>query len=291
MRYKSAQGQILVLVLLVVLVGLTVGLSIASRTLSNLRNSSDLDQSNRAFSAAEAGIEKALAAIGSNASCDNNACAPTLSGIDAVKVDVTQAGGGTSGFGIPNLAQDDVIQVNLQGYTGSSLNTYWGTTGDAGSGQNSSAAIVVSVVYSTSGNYGLGKVAVDDFAASRNNNFVSTVTVDPTIPGGLTIQDGSNHNNYGFQYAINLTDSTKPNMLIPAGATPVLARIRLMYAGPKQIAFAPVGTTLPKQGQQITSTASAGGKTRTVKVFKSNATLPAIFDYALFNGSTSPLTK
>ncbi|HUQ85415.1 MAG TPA: pilus assembly PilX N-terminal domain-containing protein [Candidatus Limnocylindrales bacterium] len=50
-------GQGLLIVILVMVIALTVGLSVAVRTTSNLRTSSDGENSERAFSAAEAGIE------------------------------------------------------------------------------------------------------------------------------------------------------------------------------------------------------------------------------------------
>src|SRR4051812_32744238 len=112
MSKSSSSGQILVLVLLVVLVGLTVGLSIASRTLSTLKSSGDLDQSNRAFSAAEAGVEKALATIKSGSACSGTDCGVgALSGVESTAVKVVNAGGSTSAFGIPNLKRDDVVQL------------------------------------------------------------------------------------------------------------------------------------------------------------------------------------
>jgi hypothetical protein len=148
----------------------------------------------------------------------------------------------------------------------------------------------------------MSKKAIDPCATdgNHNNNFYHSTsspvdyTASPTYPGAgtsLTIQDGTTVNNYGYESSITLTGA---GGMVPSGSSMKLARIRLMYGdATEQIAVAPVGVgvVLPTQGQQITSTASAGGKQRTVKVLRSNATLPAIFDYALFNGSTSTLSK
>src|SRR5690349_3201017 len=54
------RGQILLIVVLVMTVALTIGLSVATRTINNIRTSTDEENSQRAFSAAEAGIEQAL---------------------------------------------------------------------------------------------------------------------------------------------------------------------------------------------------------------------------------------
>src|SRR5579872_5438969 len=53
-------GQALLLVVLVMVIALTVGLSLASRSVTNLRNSNDEASSQAAFSAAEAGVEQAV---------------------------------------------------------------------------------------------------------------------------------------------------------------------------------------------------------------------------------------
>src|SRR4030042_5773261 len=56
-------GQILIFVLLVVVVALAVGLSVASRNITNLRTSTQTGESQRAFSAAEGGVEDMLSRI------------------------------------------------------------------------------------------------------------------------------------------------------------------------------------------------------------------------------------
>jgi len=56
-------GQILIIVLLVVVVALAVGLSVASRNITNLRTSTQTEHSQRAFSAAEGGVEDVLSRL------------------------------------------------------------------------------------------------------------------------------------------------------------------------------------------------------------------------------------
>ena len=61
MKLKNSQnGQILLIVVLSMVVALSVSLSIASRTISNLRISKQSEESQRAFQAAEAGLERAV---------------------------------------------------------------------------------------------------------------------------------------------------------------------------------------------------------------------------------------
>lgn len=56
----TTKGQVLLIVVLTTIVALTVGLTIVSRTITNLKMSKQNEESQRAFQAAEAGIEQAL---------------------------------------------------------------------------------------------------------------------------------------------------------------------------------------------------------------------------------------
>src|SRR3989338_3404772 len=77
---KKRRGQILILVLLIVVVALAVGLSVASRNITNLRTSTQTEQSQRAFSAAEGGVEDVLSKLSTiandiNVGSSNSGCA------------------------------------------------------------------------------------------------------------------------------------------------------------------------------------------------------------------------
>src|SRR5580704_3918483 len=54
------KGQIMLIVVLVMVTALTVALSVAARSITNTRSSQEDANSEQAFSAAEAGIEKSL---------------------------------------------------------------------------------------------------------------------------------------------------------------------------------------------------------------------------------------
>lgn len=64
----AQSGQMLLVVVLTMIVALTVGLSVVSRTLTDVRVSRQSDESGRAFQAAEAGIEKVLQSGGGSSS-------------------------------------------------------------------------------------------------------------------------------------------------------------------------------------------------------------------------------
>jgi len=93
--FKNNQsGQILIIFLLVLVVGLAIALSIASRTVTDIRQTTTSDESNRAYFAAEAGVERALKQISEN---------PTFSGetIDFTDVNQSQANVVVSALTVP----------------------------------------------------------------------------------------------------------------------------------------------------------------------------------------------
>src|SRR3989339_1593452 len=59
-HWERQKGQVLLIVVLVMIVALTVGLSLISRSITNLRTSTQEAESQKALAAAEAGVEQAL---------------------------------------------------------------------------------------------------------------------------------------------------------------------------------------------------------------------------------------
>lgn len=60
--YSREKGQIILVLILIATIGLTIGLSLISRTITDVKISSQIEESSKAYSAAEAGIETALRA-------------------------------------------------------------------------------------------------------------------------------------------------------------------------------------------------------------------------------------
>src|SRR3989338_10792119 len=80
----NQKGQVLLLLILVMTVALAIGLSIVQKSLVDISTASKVEQSARAFSAAEAGIEKALNASGGG-SCTGAACQSFTENKSAIK--------------------------------------------------------------------------------------------------------------------------------------------------------------------------------------------------------------
>lgn len=63
MMFQRQNGQVLLIVILVIITASTIGLSLASRSIVSLRNSSEEAESQEALAAAEAGVEQAIQGI------------------------------------------------------------------------------------------------------------------------------------------------------------------------------------------------------------------------------------
>lgn len=284
---KNQSGQIIVLVLLILFLGLTVALSVVSRTLSDLKQTTVTDESSRAFSAAEAGIEEALrTGIGAPAPVD-------LGNKANYQVEITSASG-VAEYAFPQkVAHDDTQQIWLAAHDdsgnvvesafadlGDKIYVEWGDSGDSEAGNT---AIEISLIYKDGGDdYKMEKWAVDP---KTRSNFETAVAC-PIAGSGDNCKIGAGI--YTFKYSKELDIAS-----FRGGAKiPMALRLRPLYnetPQPLGVKFLEAGKSFPAQGREIISTGTSGTVTRKVKVFKSYASLPAIFDYVLF--SNSDITK
>jgi len=113
-------GQALIIVLLILGVVTTVGLSIASRSVSEVAVSTAQSESAQALAAAEAGVEAALGGI----------AAPTITG-STINVTSTPAPMADSVLIADALAAGQVATINLVDYGGNNVRVSW-DDGNAG---------------------------------------------------------------------------------------------------------------------------------------------------------------
>lgn len=282
------KGQILLILLLVMTVGLAIGLSVIQRSLTDVSTSSKLEQSTRALSAAEAGIERALepnqpssfqiplTENNSNASVSNSGLLPAPN----------------SPLEYPPLSKEEVAQFWLADpnpaqnlpkyYSQDTLDIYWGTPGLSDSDK---AALELSVIYKdNSANYGKKQYFFDPVTARRsNNNFA-----DPSLSGNC---NGSNNfTGSNTTYACRVTISGLSS-LVGASGELIMARARFLYTNVTQpLALSPTGgvcgnnsCSLPPQASVYTSTGSAGDAQRRVQLFRMDQVIPPYLDYAIFS--------
>lgn len=107
-NHKS--GQVVLIVLLVMVVVLTIGLSLISQSVTDISISKDEEESIRAFSAAEAGIEAALQNIGA---------APSTVEVDGITANITISNQNDNlDF---TLAEGEYLDLDLTGATGAQI--------------------------------------------------------------------------------------------------------------------------------------------------------------------------
>ena len=317
---NSQKGQILIVFLLVLVVGLAIALSIASRSVTDIRQTTTSDESNRAYYAAEAGVENALKKIEDGTIGVIPAGGSVQTPINLSSINNSNAAVTVSNLEIPAntifeypalLNKDDVAQINLmQNFndistagdplnrgigirSSDTLDIYWDKPG---SGLD--PAIEVSIVAcdgapncSNSSAFTISKMVFDPAAAAHGNNFCSAVV---GAGGPVTTNLG---NNITFRYKVSLTLNSNAGCLgndaVSSSLKPVLARIRVLYSGSVIVGVGSPANRLPIQGYKVQSLGTtSSGVSRKLVVSRLFPALPAVFDYVLYNGSTtSPLTK
>src|SRR3989344_3215898 len=133
---QNQKGQVLLILILVMTVGLTIGLSVVQRSLTGVSTASKLEQSSRALSAAEAGIERALNSgpTGSPTTVNFTENSSGSTTIDSGKIPTHE-----QALEYPPLAKEDIAQfwladpnptLNLPTYyNNNSIIVYWGKPG------------------------------------------------------------------------------------------------------------------------------------------------------------------
>lgn len=272
---KKQSGEIILVILLVMAVGLTIGLSVAGRSLTDVRLSTQIDESSRAFSAAEAGIENILSqglfgAAGSTG---------VPIGDSSYDVSVETLGGTNNLFSFPTAIEDGDAQTiwlvphNASGpddstpyYTASTIEVCWGDD------SSTVPAIEVSVLFKSVSNYKVARAAYDsDNSRQADNQFSPS--------SGACTQQSSIYNHH---QTITFSDLIPP----PTG-TLLALRIRPVYASAKIAVVPPApAQNLPEQGKNISSTGKSGsGVSRRWNVVQTYSAPTDFFDYAVWSNT------
>jgi len=278
-------GQALLVVLLSLSVVLIVVLYIASRSITDITISSKEEDSLRAFSAAEAGIERALV-IGEGSAVEDFGGAS----FDTTVINYAQ-GKKVVVYPIPLQSGDSAtfwfVEHNSDGslgctsgtcFTGNPLRFCWGEN-DTPSDSSTTPALELTFFYtSTPGDYQTTKTAkaVFDPSATRRetNNFEN-------INGfGCTVSDEE----FEFYKRVDLDDFG-----ISAGSQNVLqfVRARILYNTDKShkvglyAAFSE-NSTLPSQGSKISSLGTYAQTNRKIQVYQLYPEIPSVFENAVY---------
>lgn len=254
------EGQITVLVLLLALMGLTVGLSQVSRSLSDLKQVTYVDAGTKAYAGAESGLQYALNQF--NSATDYSIC---VSGTDATlpngisNISYQICGGTNDSFTMTPLHKDDVAAIDLSGKNipaSTDWRIFW----------NDPASLVITIIKN---NGTLLRYAYNGINNSLNNGFV------PSKAGNdAACEDtGSVYNNCAT---------------IPSTSADVLIRVKalgndtnLKFWAKKPGSSNPI---LISQTYTFTATATTpNGTKKRLQVVKTPPTMPGIFDYTIFS--------
>lgn len=257
---RYSRGQVILIILLVTVVGLTIGLSLVSRTIQDVKTSSQIAESQKAFSAAEAGIEAALkGAEFGGGSLD------LASGKANYNVD--KWGGSSAPFSIRDVSQQDGYSVWLVAHNAdgsipdspakvfsnaSTVGVCWGPP-DSG--------VELTLLYK-SGSMKIGKAAYNKDGS------------DKFTAAGTSCQGKDYGAEVSFKDVFGVTEDND---------VPILLKIKPVYVNQINVVIDPKGTILPAQGKVISSTGiTEAGVARKINVLQGYTSLPSIFDYTLF---------
>ncbi|MBI4092148.1 MAG: hypothetical protein HY427_03030 [Candidatus Levybacteria bacterium] len=263
-KQEAQRGQMLLVVVLTMIVALTVGLSVVSRTITNLRISKQSEESQRAFQAAEAGIEKTLESgvesanpqsLGNNAQYMTSVNNPSgnaliLNGNEVVEQDV----------GIDLWLSDYPNYSNQICPSSCAVSIHFNTieqSCSAGSGNNTRSGLEVVVLSGVISNPTINKYLFDPCSGR---------TPGADNAGGRTTIDATT-----FQHGVSIP--------VTSG---IIARVIPIYNSVK------IGVTssvnIPVQGRIIESIGESGETIRKVQYFSSHPQLPLeIFPYSIIS--------
>ena len=260
-------GQALLIIVLVMVVALTIGLSVATRSLVNTRISTEEESSQRAFSAAEAGIERLLETSATSL--------PNVSIGENTTYTATVVSGNANQFvlngGNPVVKGDgvDLWLSNYPGYTSpwsGTITLYWGQSDSCSTSPPTAAAIEVVLLHGAS------------TASPKATHYV----FDPcTGVGGRQDTNNFTAATSGNQTVAGVSFTRNAQITIPAAEPGFVARIIPLYNS--SVMAVSATSALPTQGRQIESTGNSGGTARKISVYQSNPKLPIeLFPYTIF---------
>lgn len=300
------KGQILVLFILVMVIALTVGLSIASRSLKTVSNVTSTQRSDRAFNAAEAGVEDALSKDLSTLA-DTGSTSITV-GNAKTSYQVSSVGSSPSFTVNKSIAQDDAVEINLLNVTANSLDIYWAdkdkneapTCGTYTPGNMPASLEMFFIREESTDVFSIPSKYAFNACDGVGNGFNDSTSTPPlNVVYNQDFVSGSTTLHYRAKVNVPLPS-------ISGSQKHRIIRIKTWYNKATLTVVARTGTpnptgfgTLPVQAYKITSFGEAtdrpGGQgtgvKKSVEVVKSSPTLPGIFNNVIYNGGAQRLTK
>lgn len=264
-RNTHESGQIVLLVLLVVVFGVAVSLSLIGRTTENVAISTQLADSAKALSAAEAGLELAMRAntsltgevsIGSGEFYDVQMA--TIGNVATYQLSEKTSKGQLAVLWLNTHTAGLLDETSTGVYPGATIDICWSTTGQPG--------LIVSLLYKRGAAYLVGKGAYGPISAGRSDSFTN---VDAE-GSGCGVGSGV------YRKTITFSDLG----VIPSDIRLAL-RMRPVYSDAQF--YAQGSVAFPPQGNTYTATGTVEETTRRVQVDQVFSAPSSLFDYVIYS--------
>jgi Tfp pilus assembly protein PilX len=272
MSFQRPKGQTLLIVVLVLTIAITVALSLIGRTTTDVKMTQQLEESARAFNAAEAGIEDALTrASGITATIQSG------TGEAFFTTTIQTIGGSFSVYTYPSLTKKGDVatiwlvahnedgtldQTNHYCQTGGAclIDICWETT-------SPQTAAEIAILYKNTGTnlYNMERFAYDPDSTRTGNKFTTT---DIATSG------------CGKASGVAKVRITLPT----TNALPIMLRLRPYYSDTTFSVEGVDSRAIPSQGFEISSVGQTGsGISRKIVVKRQFDAPPSIFDYVVYS--------
>lgn len=267
MIYKNQKGQAVLIVLLSLSVVLVVVLFILSRSITDISLSTKEEDSSRAFSAAEAGVERALVIGNSSGSLElatfDANVASFAEGSSVVTYPISLKSGENATFWFKRAGETT--------YNGDKAKFCWGDKNTAIDTQ--APAIEISAYYLQAGVYKIARYTLDpNSSRTASNKFTLASSGTCTVDG----------EQFQFYTTINL----------PVTGTLEYAMVKMLYntsiahkIGIDVSVSTNASKTLPSQGSKVESAGSYGDANRSIEVYQLHPETPPIFANAIYSSS------
>jgi hypothetical protein len=281
-KKNNSSGQILLLAVLSMATILTVVLSAATRSISDISITSAEEESIKAFSAAEAGIEQTLlsgtaasGAVGTQQSSGTASYNTTISSapVSQYVYPIELSSGGLATVWLVSHDQNNnyVCGAGNPCYNASSLRLCWGKAGTSSSVATTPAVQVVTV-YQNAGAIDTRVLGYDPNSNRRtsDNNFTNSAGSCGAAIGGTN-----------FAFGTTVDFSTIPGYSTAGTLKSIV--VRMVYNDVTHpLGIASTGN-LPSQSRQVSSVGTSGTSSRKVEVNSLYPELPEIFSSAIFS--------
>ncbi len=283
-KQNSESGQAIIILVMIMVITLAIGLGVVTRSVTSLSNSSKTEESSRAYSASQAGLEQAIEVTEnggtySTTTLDLGNQASALTYVSPALPDVGQA------LEYPPIGKDTNAQFWLINPDTTPVGDYpqadpvyfYFGNPDPKPGAVKPAVELSFISQSIGGGYEVTKYFYDSDSSRRlNNGFSTPLSCDDDASNTV---DTSNQSGSVFYCRL-------PGLFFIG--QPIMIRARILYSDtPQKLALSPSsgGASLPALAHIYSSVGMSGTSQQKLQEFRQPYVVPPYFDFAIFSAS------